>query len=272
MNKFFNQVFAQNKLAEKEHFNYRANHKEFSAYNLKEIIGYDKVLISGKVADLASGLGGNSFQLLRFKGVTQVVGFDIADLCIKESNKRYKNSKIKFITADIEKLDRKYKGYFDCVTFFSALHHFPDCRKVVKTTNFILKNGGIVWFVEPISINIQYFAYYFVKFYRILNFLVLSKIGKHTKKKDYISDNINEIVHPLGYYLKQFRNYEILEKKLISMPEGFHEIDKVNKKIHSEKAKKNLSLYSFLKKYYLILNDYVNKDPKSCSVIVRKHE
>ena len=100
---------------------------------------------TGKVLDLACGVGGFSF-LLEDYGF-EVIGLDISDIMIKKalSYAREKHSRVKFLIGDAKELPFD-NNVFDYVLFLgnSTAHFLPnELNRVFKEVKRVLKKDGL---------------------------------------------------------------------------------------------------------------------------------
>jgi len=99
------------------------------------------------VLDLGCGSGWTSIFLAKLG--CSVTGVDISEemITIAKENAKKENLKIKFIVADVEKIN--FKNQFDRVLIYDGLHHCPDEKKVLKNIYKALKPEGMILLVEP---------------------------------------------------------------------------------------------------------------------------
>lgn len=80
-------------------------------------------------------------ELLKEKGIEEVVGIEVQPHACEEASKRLD----KVIMGNVQDLTLPYKdGYFDCIIYADILEHLIDPWSVLKRQNRLLKKGGHV--------------------------------------------------------------------------------------------------------------------------------
>ena len=101
-----------------------------------------------KILDLGCGTGWTSFFLA--KCGYDVIGVDLSPLAIYHANIKKRKTgltNIKFEEGNYE--DLNYKNHFDCVLFFSSLHHCQNYQIAIESAYNALKDYGICITCEP---------------------------------------------------------------------------------------------------------------------------
>lgn len=132
---------------------------DLNNYNLKLARGVKDTLGLGsgqKILEVGAGAGRFSIPL-KSLGI-EVEALDFSPVLLDELKK--KDSQIKVIKADIDKLESK--GSYEAVVGFYVLHHLENLEKSLASMFRVLKNGGKICFVEPNPNNLMYFIQPFV--------------------------------------------------------------------------------------------------------------
>lgn len=145
----------QDKQAERDFFNrgmetVQNDHPSDEAHISEcfHMLGFPEKMKGERILECGCGIGDWGRALA--KRGAQVVGVDIAEAAI-EANKRI-NAGVPNYTCkagDLEDRTLFEARSLDAITCFNVLHHFPSIDKVIENFAYWLKDGGIVYAVEP---------------------------------------------------------------------------------------------------------------------------
>ncbi|HWQ58226.1 MAG TPA: class I SAM-dependent methyltransferase [Clostridia bacterium] len=94
-----------------------------------------------RVLDVACGTGVLFEDYLR-RGAKGIVGVDISPEMVRAARRKYPQSHISLICADIE--EANIEGLFDCCVVYNALAHFPDPgRLIARLARFVAPGGRL---------------------------------------------------------------------------------------------------------------------------------
>jgi len=100
-------------------------------------------LVSGsteRVLDVGCAAGVTG-EMLKKKGIREVVGIEIEESSYKEALRRLD----KVFLGDVQKMTLPFDdGYFDCIIYADVLEHLPDPWSVVRGHKRLLKDTGYV--------------------------------------------------------------------------------------------------------------------------------
>lgn len=145
----------QDKQAERDFFNrgmetVQSDHPSDEAHinECFRILEFPEQMNGERMLECGCGIGDWGRALA--KRGAHVIGVDIAEAAI-EANKRI-NATVPNYTCKAGDLEDK--SLFDAhsldgVTCFNVLHHFPSIDKVIENFAYWLKDGGVVYAVEP---------------------------------------------------------------------------------------------------------------------------
>jgi len=145
----------QDKQAERDFFNrgmesVKSDHPSDEAHMNEcfRILEFPEQMCGERMLECGCGIGDWGRALA--KRGAQVIGVDIAEAAI-EANKRI-NAAVPNYTCKAGDLEDKHlfeAHSLDAVTCFNVLHHFPSIDKVIENFAYWLKDGGVVYAVEP---------------------------------------------------------------------------------------------------------------------------
>jgi SAM-dependent methyltransferase/uncharacterized protein YbaR (Trm112 family) len=98
-------------------------------------------------------VGGNSCPMLLsgFSGQLYNLDIDIHGLQMGNVTSQLQGAGIEFVCADVNALPFP-DGYFDCITMFASLHHFPDLRQTLRLLAQKIKPQGFLGIMcEPVG-------------------------------------------------------------------------------------------------------------------------
>ena len=150
---------------------------------------------SETVLDLACGLGfGTAILAGKTKG--KVIGGDIAEDAIQDSQKYWQRENLSFTVLDGTNLPYA-DGYFDIVVSFETIEHTPQYRQMLKEFSRVLKPNGVALISTP-------------------NFPINSPTGKvmnpyHTQEFTHreLSEILNEVFSEVTIHGQQYSRYKI---------------------------------------------------------------
>jgi len=102
---------------------------------------------SDVILDAGCGEGFISYKLS--KKAKKVVGIDISKEVI-DYNQKISNSKLEFLTLDLNDLSKKNDGRFDKIICMDVLEHANNFTSIIDNFSKVVKNGGIVLATIPI--------------------------------------------------------------------------------------------------------------------------
>jgi len=108
------------------------------------------VLPNNRVLDFGCGDGTVTKALA--DSVSEVIGIDISEECIKRANKINSHPKVDYLNVPIEDFDAKER--FDVVMMFEVIEHIFDPQTVIKQIYSILKKNGVLIISTPNFSNI----------------------------------------------------------------------------------------------------------------------
>jgi len=145
----------QDKQAERDFFNrgmeaVQSDHLSDEAH-IKEcyqILEFPEQMNGERMLECGCGIGDWGRALA--KRGAHVIGVDIAEAAI-EANKRMNGTVTNYTckAGDLEDRSLFDAHSLDGVTCFNVLHHFPSIDKVTENFAYWLKDGGVVYAVEP---------------------------------------------------------------------------------------------------------------------------
>jgi SAM-dependent methyltransferase len=99
-------------------------------------------VIGGKVLDVATR-DGHFVQLLmkNLQSYEQIVGIDVDQDAIKKAQETIRDTKIRFLVMNAEKMDFANES-FSTVSISASFHHLPNIQQVLVEINRVLKSGG----------------------------------------------------------------------------------------------------------------------------------
>jgi 2-polyprenyl-3-methyl-5-hydroxy-6-metoxy-1,4-benzoquinol methylase len=145
----------QDKQAERDFFNrgmetVQSDHPSDEAHinECFRILEFPEQMNGERMLECGCGIG-DWGRVLAKRGA-QVIGVDIAEAAIA-ANKRINATVPNYTckTGDLEDKSLFDKHSLDAVTCFNVLHHFPSIDKVIENFAYWLKDGGVVYAVEP---------------------------------------------------------------------------------------------------------------------------
>jgi SAM-dependent methyltransferase len=113
-----------------------------------QILQMSEEIAGKRILECGCGLG--QWGRVLAKRGAHVIGVDIAEAAI-EANKRL-NAHMPNYTCqvgDLEDRELFEARSLDVITCFNVLHHFPKIDKVIENFAYWLKEGGVVYAVEP---------------------------------------------------------------------------------------------------------------------------
>ena len=124
---------------------------------VKRVVKEVKTCLAGqheplKLLEVGCGPGHVSLELAR--NGFDVTGLDISNACIdiarqfaEEDPWKNQRSSLKYVKDDF----LNHNGTYHVVLFTASLHHFPQCKRIIKHTAEILKDWGLIIADEPIK-------------------------------------------------------------------------------------------------------------------------
>lgn len=103
------------------------------------------------VLDLGCGVGYGSYFLAK-NGAKHIDAIDIDQKAIEYAQKKYRNSKIRYLISDATGLPFN-NTYFDCVVSFEVIEHIKEYKLYLKEVKRILKKYGIFILSTPNSLG-----------------------------------------------------------------------------------------------------------------------
>ncbi|MCT4563497.1 MAG: class I SAM-dependent methyltransferase [Maledivibacter sp.] len=126
----------------KEFFNSRAfEWDEVCEHNdekLKKIMEISSLKRDSKILDIGTGTGILISYLLD-ESPANITAVDISDNMILMAKKKYRDSRVKFVVADI--LEYNKKG-FDYIFLYSVYPHFDDKERLFSHLSTLINDGG----------------------------------------------------------------------------------------------------------------------------------
>lgn len=108
---------------------------------------------SASILDAGCGTGNSTFFLDRCVRKSKILGIDQAKKMVDVARtKRFRNE-VSFEQRSIEDIYSEEENKFDAVQFFQVIHHFKDLRVVLSASERVLKEGGVIFFVDYFSRN-----------------------------------------------------------------------------------------------------------------------
>ncbi len=94
-----------------------------------------------RVLDVACGTGVLFEDYLR-RGAAWVTGVDLSPEMVRIARRKYPQSHVEVVCADIEELERE--ELFGCCVVYNALPHFPDpARLIARLSRFVAPGGRL---------------------------------------------------------------------------------------------------------------------------------
>jgi demethylmenaquinone methyltransferase/2-methoxy-6-polyprenyl-1,4-benzoquinol methylase len=126
-----------NSLAEKWDEN---NHYDFEKIAL--MLRYLNIMQGDTVLDVGTGTGVMLPYLLQFTQAENITAIDAASKMIEVAQRKFKDTKINFVTGDI--LDYPFgENSFNHVVCYSVFPHFDEKSKTIEHISGMLKTGGL---------------------------------------------------------------------------------------------------------------------------------
>ena len=100
------------------------------------------------VLDVACGTG-VLFEDYLARGVTKITGVDLSPQMTRIARRKYPQSHIEVICADIE--EAALPATYDCCVVYNALPHFPDPMRLIARLSQLIIPGGRLCFAHSMS-------------------------------------------------------------------------------------------------------------------------
>jgi 2-polyprenyl-3-methyl-5-hydroxy-6-metoxy-1,4-benzoquinol methylase len=145
----------QDKQAERDFFNrgmdaIKSDHQSDETHinECFRILEFPEQMNGERILECGCGIGDWGRALA--KRGANVIGVDIAEAAI-EANRRMNGTVPNYSckAGDLEDRSLFDAHSLDAVTCFNVLHHFPSIDKVIENFAYWLKEGGVVYAVEP---------------------------------------------------------------------------------------------------------------------------
>ncbi len=208
---------AQDKNAERDFFNRGAQgsvddhvfDKEISL-TCFDLLGIGRDLKG--VIILEAGCGPGDWGRLLALRNARVIGVDLADEIITYNKKLNADlPTYECLTGDLENTALFSENCFDAVTCFNVLHHFPDPEAVIRNLTVWLRDGGVLYAVEPNGGNIVN------RMSKIIRKIIAPFMGKFIQKKGLAT--VNEVKdHSMTDYRKLFGKHGFVCDLKVSVP------------------------------------------------------
>lgn len=112
------------------------------------ILDCGNVRENASVLDVACGTGILVPYYLQ-RNVKKVTAVDISSEMIKEARKKFANSNVEFINADVE--ETTFGEKYDCCIVYNAFPHFPEPVRLIKFLADCLTEDGILVIAHGLS-------------------------------------------------------------------------------------------------------------------------
>ncbi len=191
--------------------NKRAYNKKGSAYDLVRPLGLYKYLAKyfkrtlsnylkedSYILDAGCGTGNSTYFLDNCFKKCRIKGIDQAQNMLKVAKSKKFRNDVSFEHASIEYFDSDSR--FDAVQFFQVVHHFRDLDVVLSLSERVLKEGGVIFFIDFFSRN---------PFIKILNSVYCKFLGQG---KYYVRDfnKARSVLRKKGYKILRIKTHPLL--------------------------------------------------------------
>lgn len=179
------------------------------------ILEFPEQMNGERILECGCGIGDWGRALA--KRGAQVIGVDIAEAAI-EANKRINGTVPNYTckAGDLEDKSLFDAHSLDGVTCFNVLHHFPSIDKVIENFAYWLKDGGVVYAVEPNGGNPAHKVGKMVRMFLPASFVAKKGLATINEMHDW----------SMAEYLKQFSSKGFVCTMKISMLKPMEQMPK----------------------------------------------
>lgn len=197
--KYYDSYWTEGNIKKQERSNLREYQKEALSYAFKSLKCHFHSLQNKKILEIGPGKGYNLLQFVKLGA--NVTAIDISKNSLELSKellgKHGLSNKVKFLQMDAHNLRFK-KNQFDIVFMHSILMHLEPMR-VARQCKRVLKNNGVLLFIEPIDGNPL------IKLYRLIFSDFKETHPKYISYRQIIEiSNLFQIAKIKGFYLFSF--------------------------------------------------------------------
>lgn len=112
-----------------------------SQYEVRQLRQISDLGINKNILEIGCGNGFGTTLIRKYFLPKKITAIDLDNKMITIARKKYANSHVKFLQADVEKLPFSNNS-FHAVFDFGILHHVPNWKKALKEIHRVLKKDG----------------------------------------------------------------------------------------------------------------------------------
>jgi len=107
--------------------------------------------LGGRILDAGCGTGYGPQLLCENKEITEVIGVDRDERCLKHARRYYQTPSISFYQRDLIVDSLQSLGLFDAITAFEILEHVAEPEKLLRRLNRSMGPGGKLLVSTPLG-------------------------------------------------------------------------------------------------------------------------
>lgn len=101
-----------------------------------------------QILDIGCGNGWFSSAMAKISDLNTVIGLDVNSFELEQASNIFQSENLKFVYANVYKLETLFKEQFDLITLNASIQYFPDVSILLKTLKEYLKENGEIHIID----------------------------------------------------------------------------------------------------------------------------
>ena len=101
-----------------------------------------------QILDIGCGNGWFSSAMAKISDLNTVIGLDVNSFELEQASNIFQSENLKFVYANVYKLETLFKEQFDLITLNASIQYFPDIKILLKTIKKLLKPNGEIHIID----------------------------------------------------------------------------------------------------------------------------